>query len=92
MDDVPLCPPWWARVLWDLHFIHRPWPGPGPVNYPPAVDDIMAGLTIHTMSYQMLDQEEAQQIRNRAQASMLRTVENLSRLHAKNNSGAAGGE
>jgi hypothetical protein len=52
----------------------------------------MAGLTIHTMSYQLLDQQEAQHIRDRAQASLVRTVEKLSRYHAENNSGTGAGE
>jgi hypothetical protein len=45
-DDEELCPPWWPRLLWDLHYWPRPkgWPGPGPVNYPPIIEEMMALL------------------------------------------------
>lgn len=83
MDDIPLCPPWWPQVLWRLHFPtgRHPGPGPGPVNFPPAIEDIMANLHIHTMSYLMLDQGAAQQIRTVAEQRLVHTVQNLSKYH-----------
>jgi hypothetical protein len=80
--DIDICPPWWPKIIWDLHFFPRPKPEPpNPVNYPPAIDDIMASLTMHTMSCLWLDQEAAVQVRDLAQKKMIDTVQNLSRLH-----------
>jgi hypothetical protein len=80
MDDVPLCPPWWPRIVWDLHVIKRP--GVGPINYPPAIDDMMASLTMHTMSYLLMDQDEgAQAMRNMAQERLVKTANRLTELH-----------
>jgi putative SOS response-associated peptidase YedK len=63
-DTDDICPPWWPRLLFRLHVpLPFPWPGPGPVNYPPAIDNLMANLHIHTMSYLMRDENAAQQIR-----------------------------
>jgi len=83
MDDVPLCPPWWPRFLWDLHFPigHRPGGPGGPVNYPPAIDDMMASLTMHTMSYLLLDQAAGQRIRALAERQLVDTAQKLSSLH-----------
>ncbi len=78
--DEPLCPPWWPRILWDLHYIPRPG-GVNPVNYPPVVDDIMASLTIHTMSYLLLDQKAAQQYRSMAEEQIAQGARSMSRLH-----------
>jgi len=79
-DDI--CPPWWPNLLWRLHVPSPPhWPGPGPVNYPPAIDNLMANLHIHTMSYLMRDQSVAQQIRGIAEQQMTNAVQNLSRDH-----------
>jgi|SRR5215204_104686 len=86
-EDIPICPDWWPRLLWNLHFQlrpKRPIPGGdpiGPVNYPPAVDDIMAGLHIHAMSYLMLDTDAAQEIRNVAERQLTNAVQNLHRRH-----------
>ena len=79
-DDVPLCPPWWPRIIWDLHYWPRPG-GPGPINYPPAVEHLMAALTMHTMSYLLLDETAAAQIRQLAETQLVDTAKNLSRLH-----------
>lgn len=79
MEDVPLCPPWWPRLLWDLHFVPRPWPGP--VNYPPIMEDIMANLHIHTVSYLLLDQGVAQQIRSITEERLVDASRNLSKYH-----------
>ena len=52
MDDVPLCPEWWPHMLWRLHFPLNVPPHPlPPVNDPPIMNDILANLHIHTMSY-----------------------------------------
>ncbi len=78
MDDVPLCPPWWPKIIWELHFFPRP---PGPINLPAAIEDVMASLTVHTMSYLLLDQQAGQQIRTVAEAQLVKTTQNLSKLH-----------
>jgi hypothetical protein len=81
MDDIPLCPPWWPRLIWDLHYWPRPGGGGNPVNYPPAIDDLMASLTVHTMSYLMIDQGRAAELRSMASKSMVETAEKLSKMH-----------
>ena len=81
MDDVPICPPWWPKLLWDLHYIPRPFPGPGPINYPPVTEAIMAGLAMHTMSYLLLDQKKAQELRGEVETEMVNNIQNMSRLH-----------
>jgi hypothetical protein len=81
--------PLWPQLITQLHFPVVPHgPGPGPINFPPAIDDIMAGLHIHTMSYLMMDQAAAQQIRDIAEQRMAETVRNLSKLHEKATKGA----
>jgi hypothetical protein len=82
-----LCPPWWPSIIWRLHFPH--WPGGSgsggnPVNYPPAIDDIMASLAIHTFSYLQLDQVAAQKVRTASEANIIATVSRLSKLHDEN--------
>ena len=79
-DNPEICPPWWPRLMWRLHF-PRPGGGPGPVNYPPAINDIMASLHIHTMSYLMADQGAAQQIRTTTEQRLAQSVQNLSKAH-----------
>lgn len=80
-----LCPPWWPKVIFDLHY--WPWPKrpgprpPGPVNYPPAIQDLMASIAIHTFSYLQLDQKAAQQIRTQAEQRIVETAKQLSQLH-----------
>ena len=75
-------PAWWPETLWQLHFpVQRPGSGPGPLNYPPAIDDIMAALHIHTFSYLMDDQEAAQAIRTIAAEQLTRAVNNLAKAH-----------
>ena len=82
-DNPEICPPWWPRLMWQLHFPIK-WPhggGPGPVNYPPAINDIMAGLHIHTLSYLLADQNGAQQIRTATEQRLVQSVQNLSKAH-----------
>jgi hypothetical protein len=74
-------PAWWPQLLWQLHFPIVKGPGPGPINYPPAIDDIMAGLHIHTLSYLLRDQNVAQQIRSLAEQRLSHAVQNLSKSH-----------
>lgn len=82
MDDVPLCPEWWPLMLWKIHFPpKRPGPGPGPINYPPAIDHIMAGLTIHSLTYMLLDKTVAQDVRHLAEKTVADTAHNLTKLH-----------
>jgi len=81
MDDIPICPPWWPVLNWQLHFLPRPWPGPGPVNLPAAMEDIYAALNLHTMSYLLLDQAAAAQIRTTTEQRLIHTISNLSRMH-----------
>lgn len=80
MDEEPICPPWWPKTLWDLHYLPLPF-GHGPINIPRIVNDIMATLTIHTMSYMLEDQEEAQRIRDTAEEQLVKYVQNLSKSH-----------
>jgi len=82
-DDI--CPPWWPQIIWSLHFPRVPHGGkpPPPVNYPPAIDDIMSSLAIHTFSYLMSDQKAAQNIRNVAEEKIAATAKQLSQLHNK---------
>ena len=80
-DDVPLCPDWWPRLLWNVHFWKRPWPGPGLVNYPPIIEDIMSNLHIHTFSYMMRDQNAAQEVRKITESQLSYAVGNLSQFH-----------
>jgi len=83
MDDVPLCPEWWPLMLWKIHYpSKRPGPSPGPINYPPAIDSIMAALTIHSLSYMLLDKNAAQSVREMAERTIVQTTQNLSKLHA----------
>jgi len=77
-------PAWWPQLLWQLHFPvvgRRPGPGPGPINFPPAIEDVMAGLHIHTMSYLLQDQNAGQQIRQIAEQRLVQAVQNLSKAH-----------
>ncbi|MBS1853128.1 MAG: hypothetical protein JST79_19685 [Acidobacteria bacterium] len=85
MEEGDLCPPWWPRLLWRLHFpIGGGVNPPNPVNYPPIIDQIMAGLHVHTMSYLMQDQKAAQEIRNIAEKQLGDAVRNLSKAHEEN--------
>jgi hypothetical protein len=83
MDDIPLCPPWWPKIIWDLHFwpFPTPDPPPNPVNYPPAMDDIFSKLAMHTFTYKFLDRELATELRGRLEESLATTVRGLSDLH-----------
>src|ERR1700730_6255384 len=82
MDDTPTCPPWWPQLLWGLHFHPRPWRGGGgPVNYPRIIEDIMASLHVDTLSYLMIDQEAAGQIRAVAEHRLASAADNLSAYH-----------
>jgi hypothetical protein len=82
MDDVPICPEWWPSMLWKLHFPpKRPGPGPGPINYPPAIDSIMASLTIHSLTYMLLDKAAAQKVRDVAEQTISATGKQLTQLH-----------
>jgi hypothetical protein len=83
MSDVPLCPEWWPQLLWNLHFKPRPGGGPGPINLPTAVEDVMASLHIHTMSYLMQDQNAAKEIRSVAEKQLVQSVQNLDKAHQK---------
>jgi len=85
-----LCPPWWPRIIWDLHYWHWPkhkGPPPPPVNYPPAIQDLMASIAIHTFSYLQMDQKAAQVIRAQAEAKIVETAKQLSQLHEQAVSG-----
>jgi hypothetical protein len=83
MDDIPLCPEWWPQLLWRLHFpLKIPHGGPGnPVNYPPPMNDILANLHIHTMSYLVEDKAAAQKMRDLAEKRIVELAGNLSKLH-----------
>jgi hypothetical protein len=82
MDDTPLCPDWWPKSLWDLHFVKVPWKRPGgPVNYPPATEAILSALLAHTSSYLLTDQRAAAEIREAAIKSIVEAAQNMDRLH-----------
>jgi hypothetical protein len=82
-EDIPLCPEWWPRLLWRLHFpIRIPHSDPpNPVNLPVEMNDILANLQIHTMSYLVQDKAAAQQMRNIAEKRIVHLAGNLSKLH-----------
>ncbi len=62
MDEIPLCPPWWPKFLWDSEWL--PHHGGGnPVNMPVEVDDVLIALTINVLSHRLADQERAASIR-----------------------------
>lgn len=79
--DPSTAPPWWPQLLWQLHFpvVHPP--GPGPINFPPAIENIMANLHIHTMSYLMADAQAAQRLRQTAEQQLVHAAQNLSKSH-----------
>jgi hypothetical protein len=79
--------PLWTQLMTQLHIPNGP--GHGPINFPPAIDDIMAALHIHTISYLMLDQQAAQRIRNATEETLVHTIRNLSKLHESSQKGAA---
>jgi hypothetical protein len=84
MDDVPICPDWWPRLIWRLHFpikIPGPVPPPPPVNFPPEMDRIFQGLAIHTMTYSMADQKAAQAIRTQLEQTLSTSIKGLSKTH-----------
>jgi hypothetical protein len=82
MDDVPLCPVWWPKLIWDLHFVHIPGPPPpNPVNLPPEMDRIFQMLAMHTMTYTLTDQKHAQAMRTQLEESLSHTIKNLSKMH-----------
>lgn len=43
--EPPICPDWWPKLVWDLHYWPRP--GVGPINLPKDVEDLM-GASLHT--------------------------------------------
>src|SRR5690348_16041624 len=63
--DIPLCPPWWPKFIWDGEwFPLRPGgDGGNPVNYPPYIDYVLVALAVNVMSYRLADQERAAGIR-----------------------------
>jgi hypothetical protein len=82
MDQIPICPEWWPEMLWKIHFPpQRPGPGPGPINYPPAIDSIMASLAIHSLSYMLLDKAAAQRLRDFTEQTLSNTANRLSKYH-----------
>ena len=77
-DDVSICP-WWPYSLWSLHFPHsiiHP-PGPGPINLPPEVNQILLQLQAHTTSYLITDQAAAKQMRKLAFEQLEAAVQKL---------------
>jgi hypothetical protein len=79
-DNPPICPDFWPKHLWDLHF-NLPHPVPNPVNYPIDINRIMAGLAIHTASYLLPDKAEAQTIRTMVEKQLSATILSLSKDH-----------
>ena len=79
--DIPICPDWWPKLIWDLHFIRRPWPNPPPVNLPIIMEDVFSQLSMHTLTYTLHDQKSAQVTRDQIEESLSKTIRNLSKLH-----------
>jgi hypothetical protein len=80
MEDYPLCPPWWPKTLWELHFAVIPFNRPdvgSPINKPATVDAILASLEAHTASYLMGDEKLAAQIRTAAIQNMISLLRKL---------------
>jgi hypothetical protein len=85
MDEIPICPDWWPRTLWQLHHpikipgggIHPP--GPGPINLPPDVNQILMNLQVHASSYHMNDKQAAREVRKVALAGLQAAVQALTR-------------
>ena len=81
--DGPICPDWWPRSLWHLH-AKLPWHhgGPGsPVNYPPATNEILSALLIHTSSYFLTDEKAAKDIRASAVNTIIDMANKMDALH-----------
>lgn len=75
-----LCPPWWPQQLWDFEWWHHPGlpgHGPGPVNRPPDVDDILVALHINVLSYRLADQAAAAEIRKATVGTITQTASKL---------------
>jgi len=88
MDPIPICPDWWPKIIWDLHFLHIPHePPPNPVNLPAEMDRIFQQLAMHTMTYTMRDQKAAQTIRTQLEDSLASSIKGLSRMHDEKMSG-----
>lgn len=81
MDEPPICPEWWPRILWDMHFIQVPWKRPSPINYPPAIDAILSALVAHTSSYMLLDEKVASEIRAASVKTIVETAKIMGKLH-----------
>jgi len=47
------------------------------------MEDMMAALSIHTLSYLMLEKSDAESIRSAAEQSLARTASQLSALHER---------
>jgi len=79
MEDTPLCPEWWPRALWNLHFAKIPFkrPGVGPINLPPYMDALLASLLAHTASYLMTDEKLAKQVRSAALKNVVEMVNKM---------------
>jgi hypothetical protein len=89
MDDYPICPDWWPKILWDLHFRSVPWERHIIVNYPPPTEAILTALLAHTSSYLILDKKAAADIRAAAVKGIIEAATNLDRLHDEHVANAA---
>jgi hypothetical protein len=90
MDPIPLCPDWWPHMLWRLHFpivIGPHVDPPNPVNFPAGMNNIMAHLHVHTLSYLMADQQAAQEIRSASEKQLVNAIQTLSEDHDRAVSG-----
>lgn len=73
--EPPICPDWWPKLVWDLHYWPRP--GVGPINLPKDVEDLMGALATYTASYLLQDKEAALNIRNLAGKSLVSAARRL---------------
>jgi hypothetical protein len=74
--DIETCPPHWPPSLWEL-LKHKKQPGPVYRGY----DDILSALMIHALSYDLADQQKAQQLRSIAEDAVPPIATRLSEVH-----------
>jgi hypothetical protein len=68
MADTSLCPPLWPQMLWGLNLHARG----GPIkDYCPIIEELMASLHIHALSYLMTDEGAANQVRSVAKQRLM---------------------
>jgi hypothetical protein len=70
-------------MLWHLHFPlpalvpHIPRPGPGPINYPPVINELLLALVTYSSSFQLADREAALKTREAAKQQVVEAANRL---------------